>query len=223
MKNILKPASIADIKDCNDKNKIKSFVGHINIKYKNEEFPKLNGLRMFPFCQIIIEDLPFIPEKLKEYKAITVFFPSFLVDGELHCSMPKYCYEEEKDYIIRGYKSLENIEMIEYDLWKFESDVKELNFKKIEDDIPSIDELEMILEDKSNLQETYKNLRKEHKNNSGFKVGGYANILQNPLEDIDDFVIQLTGVEDICYFGDDGNAYITLDEDGEFYLEWQSL
>lgn len=178
-----------------------------------------DGLAMFPFCQIMIRDLPWVPEPLKAYEAITVFLISYLVEGEVHCGLPRYCEGDAHQYEIRAYKNLKDTIIVDRS-GDFETAPKCLNFEQIDDDAPAFDQIP--IPPGTDVQSLQKTLRREYRTFRGFKLGGYPQLWQDPFEGIDNYVIQLGPVDLDCIWGDDGNAYILLDDDGNFALTWQS-
>lgn len=225
MKHLIEPylrkASVAAFTEWNEKSEVTSYATHVTLLGKDEEWPRYQGLRMFPLLQVITSELPFVPEILKPYQAITVFVKSELVDGELHCSYPYYCDEFDDQYEIRAYTSLDEVQVVDVHE-KFETYPKTIQWKLIENDAPDYDGLLGTLEENVDLKALYQTLRKAYNTDRGFKVGGYPCLWQDSFEGVEAFCIQLGTLEGECLWGDEGNAYIMQDEEGGFYLEWQS-
>lgn len=215
----LKSASVATLQSCHAIDPYRSMAGHISFLGKSERWPLYDGLAMFPFCQILMQDLPVVPEPLRPYALITVFLISYPVDGEVHCGLPRYCDPEDAQYVIRAYRTLDETVVVDRSGY-FETEPRLLQFTRIDDDAPPIERIPIPAG--TDLRALQKALRREYRTHRGFKVGGYPQLWQDPFDGIEDYVIQLGVLAFDCSWGDEGNAYVMLDAAGRFSLQWQS-
>ncbi len=181
-----------------------------------EEWPTSNKKPMLPLLQVMVDELPVIPEKLKPFKAITIF-----IDDE---HLP-FDSSNGDGWLVRTYNSLENLIIKENP--KKDSAVKrfQLNWIKEEADFPQLEDSQELvnLSELDKIDDPSEMYYDEYETVESTKVGGYPCIVQSSLEmKLDEFVIQI-GTEDKAnwMWGDSGIGYFGINDSGEWKMEWQ--
>ena len=93
---IEKPTTIFEIGGVIPKNDIyESWIGKVDIFNENEEIPlDKNGNQMLPLAQFHLSDLPYVPDKIKHIKFLTVF---------ISMDFPEILEEMGENWVIREY------------------------------------------------------------------------------------------------------------------------
>ena len=169
---------------------------------KNEQWPKWEKGYLDSVLQINLDELPFVPQKIKRFKMINIFIDlnHFLDDPEL-----------ENSCQIRAYESLDDLELRES---PNKSELKTFEIKwQLAKDNPSRETSIWEIggpEEYVRNKEEFNKVDFSKKNHELTKVGGWPSIIQHELEmSYEDFVIQI-GSEDKAKLNwvDGGNMYI---------------
>lgn len=203
-------------------NKPTSWFGNVNLAAVGETWPLYEERNMFPLLQIVLDELPVVPEKLKDFAVITVFIGA---NSEGKGVYPHYekISENGEGWLIRAYTKDEKLEYIQC---QSEFDIKPFPvvWERSDKDAPCYEDLEYILdEDTVDLKGLYELLKKEFSTYALTKVGGWPYCIQDSIDYDDDFVFQIGSEDEANWmWGDDGCAYVSLSDEGEWYFEWQS-
>lgn len=157
-----------------------SWIGQVG--WQNEEDKDIFTKENFtPLAMIFLENLPYVPQNVSDIKLINVFIKEDIWEGT-DGDITKY-------FLIRTYKSLDNLEQCEYK----SSSIKPFPlFPKLVEDDTSMDDLE----------------GKKYYNH---KVGGFETFCQEqiPIEDGYEFVFQIVS---------DEKAELNIVDSGNFYF-----
>ncbi|MBW1656658.1 DUF1963 domain-containing protein [Flavobacterium quisquiliarum] len=185
-----------------------SWIGRVYLYNEDEEIPKdNNGKLMIPLFQLCFENLPYVPEILKETKIITVFISE---------DYPMDLNKNGNNWVLREYKSRDRI--VFKDLKNESSFINPfpLSNKLIDEDFPVWEDLNIPddIIDKINELEDSGELDSYHysfENSHGHKIGGYASYCQSGIyygEDYE-FVFQISS---------DQKAHLNIIDSGNFYF-----
>ena len=181
-----------------------SWIGKVSVFGKDEDIPfDEKGNKMLPLFQVFLLNLPFVPEILKDIKLITVFMSS---------KFPEVFEPMGKNWVLREYESLEDIEIREIDA--FNPFIKPFPLKPelFENDFPIWDDKELnlrkeILElEKKGVIEDYYDFADhayEH------KIGGYPSFCQSGILFSEDF-------EFVFQVSSDEKAKLNVIDNGSF-------
>ncbi|MDH4203036.1 MAG: DUF1963 domain-containing protein [Phycisphaerae bacterium] len=196
-----------------------SWFGDVFVCKEGEEWPQWDrvvgkkGVYLTPLGQFNLTEAPYVPEKLKQFKMITVFIDDdYLPFDKAH----------GHGWIVRAYKSLEDLVPLEKPDVDFEIKPFPMKWELVENEGPSwedawgiTDLTEYNLVADSEFYDRYQNSEKT-------KLGGYPALIQGELRfGINDFVFQI-GTEEKAgwYWGDCGIGYFGLNDIGEWLFEW---
>jgi uncharacterized protein YwqG len=195
-----------------------SWIGKVKLGYTEETCPiDVNKQPMFPFMQLCLADLLFIPKALQNTKVLTVFISSDFLD------------DLEGNFCIREYSTLEDL--VEKDFGNSIEGVKPFPLFKqfIENDFPAWEDGDDISSDVADIilrkeecieyrEDIYEEKEVMH------KIGGYANYCRgdHALFKADgEFVLQIVS---------DDKAGLEIGQGGNIYFaknlttnEWQAL
>ena len=152
-----------------------SWIGRVFAYHEDEEIPTdEKGHLMLPLLQVYLPTLPFVPDQLKDTKLITVF---------ISAELPDYLEESGKDWVIREYKSTE--EVVIKDLRNPDSFLEPFPLKPeaVTGDCPLWDgggldwdtESEIVALERAGVIESYFDFTKHHYET---KLGGYPSFCQ---------------------------------------------
>jgi len=196
-------ASIAQIRGERPMNNFaKSRIAGSFLMKKDESWPSWEKGYLDPILQINVDELPYIPEKLKKFKLITIFIAidDFLDDSALN----KSCQ-------VRTYEDFENLELkaspIDAKIKTFEIDWR------LKKDAPAFETFMWQIggpEEYARNKEQIKEIDFDENMHRNTKVGGWPTIIQHELEmDYSDFVIQIGSEEKVrLNWIDGGSIYV---------------
>ncbi|UPZ13513.1 DUF1963 domain-containing protein [Flavobacterium humidisoli] len=185
-----------------------SWIGRVYLYNQNEEIPlDSKGEQMLPLFQLCFDNLPFIPEILKETKLITVFISK---------DLPMDLTSNGNNWVLREYKDTNKI--VVKDLKNESSHIKPfpLSNKLIEEDYPLWEDPEipedisdkiLQLEEEGVIDSYYDIIE----NNYCHKVGGYATYCQSGIYFGDDY-------EYVFQISSDEKANLNIVDSGNIYL-----
>lgn len=189
------------------------------VSLKNEELPKYRGKEMFPLLQINIDELPFVPERLRETKLLTVFFNR----DEIPFDKPN-----GEGWLIREYNSLENlIPLPKPDLSRILRPFP-IRWKFVEDDAPGwctaseLVDMKIINKDAEAEKVFWSDFNRFY--SASTKVWGFPDEVQNEVENWESYIFQIGSEEKVGWqWIDRGTAYFFKDSKGEWFWDCQFL
>ncbi|MCE5186046.1 MAG: DUF1963 domain-containing protein [Planctomycetaceae bacterium] len=194
-----------------------SWFGNVLVCREGESWPKWKPVAkpetfLTPLAQFNLTEAPFVPEKLRQFKLITVF-----MDEELPYDKP-----HGHGWLIRGYETLEGLVPIERPQVKFNIKPFPIRWELLENEGPSWEDAWSI----TNLTEfnevTDHEFNDRYHNSERTKLGGYPALIQAELSfGLNNFAFQI-GTEEKAHWGwgDGGIGYFGLNDNGEWLFEW---
>lgn len=183
-----------------------SWIGRVYL-YNNEEgIPFDNdGELMLPLFQLSLNELPFVPDVLKDTKIITIFISK---------NIPMDLTANGNNWVLREYKNTENI--VVKNLKNPESHLRffPLSNKLIDEDYPVWEDLQWDITDEileleeSGTIDSYFDI---FENTSSHKIGGYPSYCQSGINFGEDF-------EFVLQIASDEKANLNIVDSGNFYL-----
>lgn len=185
-----------------------SWIGRVYLYNQNEEIPlDSKGEQMLPLFQLCFDNLPFIPEILKETKLITVFISK---------DLPIDLTSNGNNWVLREYIDITQI--VIKDLKNENSHLKPfpLSNQLIEEDYPVWEDQEIPeditdrineMED-SGIIESYYDVVENHYEH---KIGGYAAYCQSGINFGEDY-------EFVMQIASDEKANLNIVDSGNFYF-----
>ncbi|MFD2938612.1 DUF1963 domain-containing protein [Flavobacterium notoginsengisoli] len=185
-----------------------SWIGRVYLYNEDEEIPIDNNRKlMIPLFQLCFDNLPYVPEILKETKIITVFISE---------DYPMDLNQNGNNWVLREYKSKDRI--VFKDLKNKSSFIKPfpLSSKLIEEDFPVWEDQNIPdnignrvneLEDSKEIGSYYDFFE----NSYGHKIGGYASYCQSGIYYGKDF-------EFVFQISSDEKANLNIIDGGNFYF-----
>ena len=196
-----------------------SWFGDVLVCKEGEQWPSwkhpvsLETVLLTPLAQFNLTEAPFVPEKLKRFKMITVF-----IDGE---ELP-FDTPYGDGWIVKAYESLDDLVPLKKPNFDFEIKPFPMKWELIENegpvwedacDITDMSEFNLVTD--SEYEDRYENSERT-------KLGGHPTLLQGRLQfNMNDYVFQI-GTEDKAewMWGDSGIGYFGLNDAGKWLFEW---
>lgn len=194
--------------------KLTSWFGGNGFGLENESIPKYNGEEMFCLLQVKVDELPFIPEELKETKFLCVFINR----KEIPFDKP-----HGEGWLIREYKSIDNLKP--FTTSSLPPVVKDFPIKwnQVNDDAPGWENAWDVI-DMTAINETEDADEKffmELNRYDNTKFGGYPTEIQHGHK-LENFVFQISSEEKPNWmWGDNGVAYFNKNSEGVWEFECQ--
>lgn len=196
-----------------------SWFGNVLVCKEGEEWPQWDrvvgkkGVYMTPLAQFNLTEAPFVPEKLKRFKMITVFID----DDYLPFDKPY-----GQGWIVRAYESLEDLVPLKRPEVEFEIKPFPMKWEIVENEGPSWEDAWSITDLTEYNLVTDSEFYDRYKNSEKTKLGGYAALIQGELRfGVNDFVFQIGTEEEAgWYWGDGGIGYFGLNDEGQWLFEW---
>lgn len=220
----LRKASIAEVGGFRPPEEMTaSWFGDVLVGKPGEDWPQWEpkvGKKTYltPLAQFNLTEAPFLPEKLKRFKMITVF-----IDAErLPFGNPNRGNPNGEGWLVRGYESLEELVPLPRPDVKFDIKAFPIKWQFVENEGPSwegafeitdLTEFNLVTDDE---------FFDRYDNSERTKLGGYPTLIQGELGfNMNDFVFQI-GTEEKAkfYLGDCGVSYFGLDDNGQWFFEW---
>lgn len=196
-----------------------SWFGDVLVCKEGEIWPQWDrvvgkkGVYLTPLAQFNLTEVPFVPEKLKRFKMITVFID----DDYLPFDKPY-----GQGWIVRAYETLEELVPLKRPEVKFEIKAFPMKWELLENEGPSWEDAWSITDLTEFNLVTDSEFYDRYENSEKTKLGGYPALIQGELGfGINNFVFQI-GSEDKAgwMWGDCGIGYFGLDDEGQWLFEW---
>lgn len=197
----------------NKSNYIQSGFGGAFYGLPNEVWPSLNNTPLISLLQINTKELPFTIPPLDKFELIT-----FYVHPEIWCE--GYANENQK-IIVRVYSSLSSLKKLD-----MPSNLNNKIFQAIEwqaiEDYPCVSHFYNIFESK--IYDDISNYIDKLKidNASGIKIGGWPTLIQRDYDQISDCHLLQIDNNDNYMYCDNGIAYVSYQDDGKWFIEFDS-
>lgn len=208
--NILRSASVAQIGGFRPpETHLASWFGGQGVALPGEELPTYKGDKMFPLLQVRIDELPVIPEILKDTAMLVVF---------MNKETLPYDSMNGDGFLVREHKTLEGLQPIPDG--DANTIIKKFPIKwgQVENDAPTWDDLLYMEQHDPNLEEGYHDRFTTHE---GTKFGGYPLTIQAATWN-KGYVFQIDSEYDAGWsWADNGVGYFFKNND--WYLDWQCL
>jgi len=206
--SILRSASVAQVGGFRPpETHLTSWFGGEGVSLPSEELPTYNGEKMFPLLQVRIDELPVVPEALKDTAMLIVFMnretlPYDAVNGD--------------GFLVREYKTLDGLQPIPNG--DENTIVKKFPIKwdRVERDAPTWEDL---LETEFHKYEDDDYFDK-YTTHEGTKFGGFPMSVQGGVG-IKDFVFQIDSEDKAGWHWGDGGLGYFFKKDDQWYLDWQ--
>lgn len=168
--------------------------------------------KMFCLLQVMVSELPFIPEEIKGIKFLTLFFSQQASSED---------WRNGEGWVIREYDSLRDLELLTDS--STHSPVKSfpIRWSEVEDDAPGWENSWELL-DMSPINETKGADEKfffEYNRYTQTKFGGFPDCVQHEAN-LDGFVFQI-GSEDKANWSFDGSIHFNRNKNGEWSVDSQ--
>ena len=215
----LRTASVAQVGDFLPPEEITaSWFGDVRVGTEGEYWPHWvnpetgQTVYLTPLAQINLTEVPYVPDKLKKFKLITVFIDA----EELPFETPN-----GEGWAVRAYESLDNLVSLPRPGVKFEIVAMPMKWKLQEKEGPSWEAACHITDLHEFNIVTDSEYDDRYYNSKGTKIGGHPHLIQGPLEFMDDFMFQIDSEEKAGWmWGDCGIGYFGLDDNGQWLFEW---
>lgn len=201
-----------------------SWFGRVTLAAADERWPIAEGRPMMPLLQLRQDELPYVPEALKPFALITVFLAT---DAEGRGIYPSYHISTEngEGWLLRAYTRLDGLLPLEPPTSPVPIKPRPIIWESVNDDFPCWEDLTEEAPEglELNNRALYDLVGRELPTYEQTKVGGWPTCIQSSIELFDGYLLQI-GTEDDAewMWGDDGTAYLSLDEEGDWYIEWQT-
>lgn len=192
-----------------------SWFGKVLVAKEGETWPLWNNNPIPPLVQFNLTEVPFVPERLKPFKMITLF----LDEESLYPRQPM-----GHGWLIRVYESLDGL--IEIKQPEITTKIKPfpIKWELIEGEGPDWEEAWTITDLKEyNIVKESGTFHDRYHNSEKTKLGGYPALIQSELSfNHKHFVFQIGSEEKAGWFwGDTGIGYFGLNDKGEWEFDWQ--
>lgn len=198
-----------------------SWLGHVAVAAPDETWPEFEGQPLAPIAQLRLDQMPFVPEELRDLQIITVF-----VQFEEGHVGQAFCSGQPGSWILRSYASAADLVEIERPDGDFGFDGVPLTHKLVEKDTPDwqdvSDEIDDDLWPKKGLDREFR-----------ARVGGWPELVQSEIcwaphnkhPANPKFAFQIDSDPDLnLWIGDAGNLYFgrgTGEHRDQWAMEWQ--
>ena len=200
-------------------NPLCSWFGDVLVCKEGEEWPSwkhpvsLKTVFLTPLAQFNLTEAPFVPERLKQFKMITVF-----IDAE---ELP-FDRLHGEGWVVRAYNSLEDLVPLKRPDVEFEIKPFPMKWELVENEGPNWEDAWSIADLTEFNYVTDGEFHDRYENSEKTKLGGFPALIQGELSfGLEKYVFQI-GTEEKAgwYWGDGGIGYFGLNDAGEWLFEW---
>jgi len=218
--SLLRKASVAQVGGFRPPDDpLASWFGDVLVCKEGEEWPSwkhpvsLKRVFLTPLAQFNLTEAPFVPEKLKQFKMITIF-----IDAE---ELP-FDRLHGEGWAVRAYESLEDLVPLKRPDIEFEVKPFPMKWELVENEGPSWEDAWSVTDLTEFNYVTDGEFYDRYENSEKTKLGGFPALIQGELSfGLEKFVFQI-GTEEKAgwYWGDGGVGYFGLNDAGEWLFEW---
>lgn len=199
-----------------------SWLGHVEVAAPEEGWPELEGQSLAPMAQLRLDQMPFVPNELRDIQLITVF--ALFEDGHVGDA---FCKRHPGSWVLRSYASAAELVEVERPDIDFGFGGAPLKYKLIEQDTPDwldvSDEISGDLWPKKGLDRDYR-----------ARVGGWPNLVQSDIywaphnkhPANPKYAFQIDSDPELnLWIGDSGSMYFgrgTGEHRDQWEMSWQS-
>lgn len=159
---LARPASIMTMRRSGAPKEPTSWFGRVTMGHKRSAWPSDQGSAFWPLCQIVVSELPFVPESLRDIAMIQVFLD------------PEYPELWQEGEVIRVFKSLDRVVPIKEPEHNSPIKAAPVGWKLLERDLPKYDDFPEDMPEE--LREAWMD---EFEVYPRTKVGGWPYLIQH--------------------------------------------
>lgn len=119
-----------------------SWLGHVEVAAPGEGWPEFEGQPLAPLIQLRLDQMPFVPEELRDLQMITVF--AQFEEGQLG---EAFRYEKPGAWVIRTYPSAADLIEVERPEVDFGFGGAPLTYQLLERDTPDWEDVDVELDE----------------------------------------------------------------------------
>lgn len=144
-----------------------SWLGHVAVAAPGEKWPEFDGKPLAPLIQLRLDQMPFVPEELRNLQMITLF--AQFEEGQLG---EAFRYEKPGAWVIRTYSSVSDLIEIERPDVDFGFGGAPLTYQLLERDTPDWEDVDLELDEwpKKGLDREFRG-----------RVGGWPTLVQSEI------------------------------------------
>ena len=171
------------------------------------------GVYLTPLAQFNLTEAPFVPEKLRQFKMITVFIDAERLPYEKPCG---------EGWVVRAYESLEDLVPLKRPDIEFDIKAFPMKWELVGNEGPSWEDAWSITDLTEFNLVTDSEFHDRYHNSEKTKLGGYPALIQGALSfGLDKFVFQISSEDKAGWmWGDCGIGYFGLNDEGKWLFEW---
>ena len=193
-----------------------SWFGNVLVAKEEEVWPEWKGKPLAPLVQFNLTEAKFVPERLRQFKLITVFID----EEDLPFDRPM-----GEGWLVRGYESFEGLVPLKRPIAEFEIKPFPIRWEAATKEGPDFSLAGKFtdLSEFDLFEETEEMYLKRYCSSERSKLGGYPATIQDELDfGMENFVFQISTEEKAHFmWGDAGIGYFGLDKNGQWLFEWQ--
>lgn len=216
---LLRPAAIARIGGFGPTNRhTSSWFGGGFVGKAGEAWPEFDGEPAVPLLQVRCDELPVIPDQLKNVALLNVFFTA-------KTPPPDHQAANGDRWLIRTYDSLVDLESLKPPGGSSSVHAMPVRWKLSKQDAPGWDDAcaAGTLSEFVKLPDAVDLFFGRYASNLFTKVDGWPSYIQSATGDADAFVLQIASEEKPRWIlGNAGNIYIFRKDGGDWEMRWDS-